>query len=68
MIHLLDDNSQVIEHDLVNRSGRAVPRSINRSSIAACSAGEAVLWDERQLPLERFSSGMTATLQHGEQI
>lgn len=68
MIHLLDEQGQIIDSRTRDRVGSAnVP--VDAAVIAySIRSGEAVLWDESNLPIAGFSSAMTSTLRHGETL
>src|SRR5664279_5263126 len=68
MLHLLDDERQIIDSRMINRPGLPAITLDTDFIARALDAGEAVIWAEIQLPLEGFCSGMTSTLQHGQNL
>ena len=67
IIHLLDDDSQIIEQAAkTSRSDTAFV--LDQTFVDRCLRAEApVLWNASSLQLEGFNGGMTVILKHGEQ-
>ena len=66
IIHLLDDDSQIVEQTAKTRLAFATV--LDQVFVGRClRAGAAVLWNEESLQLDGFKGGMTVALKHGEQ-
>lgn len=67
LIHLLDDDRQVIDSRTADRRGGSGPQLDAAFLARSLDSGDASVWEAADLPFEGFCSAMTATLQHGEQ-
>jgi signal transduction histidine kinase/CheY-like chemotaxis protein len=65
MFHLLDEEADVIDSRIIDRMG-AVEVQLQPDFIDRClQSGKSFIWEENCVPLENYTSSMTATLQHG---
>src|SRR5664279_148968 len=61
LIHLFDDQTKVVDARVMDRNGAAEVALDSDFIARALEAGESTLWNEGQLPVTDFLSGMTST-------
>lgn len=68
IVHLLDAQGQITHLRAIDRFG-LIDAPVDASFVTqSLRAGEAVLWDDGQLPVANYATAMTATLRHGDSL